>query len=62
MKERNDKVPNQAAPVNAPIAFWFQFGHSWWRVTEQRRSATCVDVKFAVMLMGIYESRHHSCS
>jgi len=31
--------PNQAAAVNAPIAFWFQFGHSWRRVTEQRRYA-----------------------
>ena len=29
--------PNQAAAVNAPIASWFQFGHLWRRVTEQRR-------------------------
>jgi len=24
--------------VNTPIASWFQFGHAWRRVTEQRRS------------------------
>jgi hypothetical protein len=30
-------TPNQAAAVNAPIASWFQFGHPWRRVTEQRR-------------------------
>ena len=29
--------PNEAAPVNAPIASRFQFEHSWRRVTEQRR-------------------------
>ena len=30
--------PNQADRVNAPIASWFQVGHSWRRVAEQRRS------------------------
>jgi len=28
---------NQAAPVNAPIAAWFQFGHPWRRVTDEQR-------------------------
>src|SRR5262245_54089436 len=32
--------PNQAAPVNAPIAPWFHLRHRWRRVTEQRRWAT----------------------
>ena len=32
------RPPNQAAPVNAPVAPWFQFGHSRRRVTEQHRS------------------------
>jgi hypothetical protein len=32
-------APNQAAPVNAPVAFWFHAGRAWWRVTEQQRSA-----------------------
>jgi hypothetical protein len=31
------RLPNQAAAVNAPVAPWFQFGHPWRRVTEQRR-------------------------
>src|SRR5262245_24321299 len=31
--------PNKVTAVNAPIASWFQFGHPWRRVTEQRRSA-----------------------
>ena len=30
-------VPNQAAPVNAPIALWFHDEHPWRRVTEQHR-------------------------
>jgi hypothetical protein len=34
-----DQGHNQAAPVNAPIASWFQFVHLWRRVTEQQRSA-----------------------
>ena len=29
--------PNQATPVNAPVAPRFQVGHPWLRVTEQRR-------------------------
>src|ERR1051325_8750006 len=32
-------MPNQAAPVNAPIASWFHCGHTWRRVTEQHRWA-----------------------
>ena len=32
------KWANQAAPVNAPIAPWFQIEHAWRRVTELRRS------------------------
>jgi hypothetical protein len=31
--------PNQPAPVNAPVARWFQIGHPRRRVTEQRRWA-----------------------
>jgi hypothetical protein len=27
-------APNQAAPVNAPVAFWFHAGRAWRRVTE----------------------------
>ena len=30
-------APNKAAPVNAPVAFWFHAGRAWRRVTEQRR-------------------------
>jgi hypothetical protein len=30
-------LPIEAAPVNAPIARWFQIGHPRRRVTEQRR-------------------------
>ena len=30
----------QAAPVNAPMAVWFQVWHSCRRVTEQRRSTS----------------------
>jgi hypothetical protein len=33
------KSPNHAAPANAPVAPRFQVGHTWRRVTEQRRSA-----------------------
>ena len=33
----SDERPNPPAPVNAPIARRFQSGHSWRRVTEQRR-------------------------
>src|SRR4029450_9752847 len=33
----SDWWPNQAAPVNAPIALWFHVGHPWRRVTEQQR-------------------------
>jgi hypothetical protein len=29
--------PNQAAPVNAPVALGFPVGHVWRRVTKQRR-------------------------
>jgi hypothetical protein len=29
---------DRAAAVDAPIKKWFQIGHSWRRVTEQRRS------------------------
>ena len=29
---------NKAAPVNAPVACWFEFVHPWRRVTEQQRS------------------------
>lgn len=31
------QMPNQAAPVNAPIALWFQFPPLGRRVTEQQR-------------------------
>jgi hypothetical protein len=34
-----DFGPNQAAPVNAPVAVWLHAGCAWRRVTEQRRSA-----------------------
>ena len=30
-------APNKAAPVNAPVAFWFHAGRAWRRVTEQQR-------------------------
>src|SRR5436190_22926946 len=30
-------TPNKAAPVNAPVAFWFHAGRAWRRVTEQQR-------------------------
>ena len=32
-------TPNKAAPVNAPVAFWFHAGRAWRRVTAQQRSA-----------------------
>src|SRR5580765_1346959 len=31
-------APNKAAPVNAPVAFWFHAGRAWLRVTEPQRS------------------------
>jgi len=55
-------MSNKAAPVNAPIASWFQFGHAW-HVTEHRRSVshittfmkTKIDIKSALigLLLGI---------
>src|SRR5881394_2933316 len=39
-------APNKAAPVNAPVAFWFHAGRAWRRVTEQQRpTSTWVDSK-----------------
>jgi len=39
-----DPTPNQAAPVNAPIASLFHADPGWRRVTEQRRSAEGSDL------------------
>lgn len=38
-------MPNQAAPVNAPIALWCCSQHAWRRVTELRRSASTILAK-----------------
>jgi len=37
MSETHPTRPNQAAPVNPPVALRFQVGHPWRRVTEQQR-------------------------
>jgi hypothetical protein len=45
---------NKAAPVNALIAPWFQFGHDSRRVTEQQRSSTQTDKESPHMKATVY--------
>jgi hypothetical protein len=42
------QMPNQAAPVNAPIALWLQFPPLGRRVTEQRRWAAAQAMRSAI--------------
>jgi hypothetical protein len=63
----NRQWPNQAAPVNAPIASAFQFGHLWRRVTEQHGQTALrvwhnqtLQTYYGATFVGVDVRRHRS--